>query len=401
MGAAEMSDSLLKWRPEFPILETKAGYLINNSLGAMPKKTYERLKEYADLWATDGVLAWHRWLPMVQETADMLGGIINAPKGTVMMHQNVSTLTSIFISALDFKGKRNKVVLSELNFPSVVYNWFAQKRHGAQMQVVKSRDGGLNLETEDLIAAIDDSTLVVALDLVLFRSSGLVDVKPVIEKAHQHGAMVMLDCYQATGAVPIDVQALNVDFLTGGSVKWLCGGAGACYLYARPDWISKLQPTNTGWFSDKHPFDFRFGDVEYAEDAHRFMGGSPAVPALYAAQSGYEIVSQVGVAAIREKSLRQTTMLMELADAQGLKVNTPRAPHRRGNTVCVDFEHSEDCSRKLIESGFIIDWRPNGGVRISPHFYNSDEECRAVMARIAELRASGKLKAVPASERAH
>ncbi len=396
-----MSDSLLKWRPEFPILETKAGYLINNSLGAMPKKTYERLKEYADLWATDGVLAWHRWLPMVQETADMLGGIINAPKGTVMMHQNVSTLTSIFISALDFKGKRNKVVLSELNFPSVVYNWFAQKRHGAQMQVVKSRDGGLNLETEDLIAAIDDSTLVVALDLVLFRSSGLVDVKPVIEKAHQHGAMVMLDCYQATGAVPIDVQALNVDFLTGGSVKWLCGGAGACYLYARPDWISKLQPTNTGWFSDKHPFDFRFGDVEYAEDAHRFMGGSPAVPALYAAQSGYEIVSQVGVAAIREKSLRQTTMLMELADAQGLKVNTPRAPHRRGNTVCVDFEHSEDCSRKLIESGFIIDWRPNGGVRISPHFYNSDEECRAVMARIAELRASGKLKAVPASERAH
>lgn len=396
-----MSDPLLKWRPQFPILETKRGYLINNSLGAMPRKTYERLQEYADTWARDGVLAWHRWLPMVQETADMVGAIINAPRGSMMMHQNVSTLTSIFISALDFKGKRNKVVLSELNFPSVVYNWTAQRRHGARIEVVKSRDGGLNLETQDLIDAIDDSTLVVALDLVLFRSSGLVDVKPVIEAAHKHGAMVMLDCYQATGAVPIDVQALNVDFLTGGSVKWLCGGAGACYLYARPDWISKLQPTHTGWFSDKRPFDFRFGEVDYAEDAHRFMGGSPAVPALYAAQSGYEIVSQVGVAAIREKSLRQTTLLMELADAQGLSVNTPRAPHRRGNTVCVDFEHSEDCSRKLIESGFIIDWRPNGGIRISPHFYNSDEECRAVMARIAELRASGTLKAVPASERAH
>ncbi|MBX7115049.1 MAG: aminotransferase class V-fold PLP-dependent enzyme [Myxococcaceae bacterium] len=396
-----MSDPLLKWRPHFPILESKAGYLINNSLGAMPKKTYERLKEYADLWSRDGVMAWHRWLPMVQETADMVGGIINAPQGTVMMHQNVSTLTSIFISALDFKGPRNKVVLSELNFPSVAYNWFAQKRNGARVEVVKSRDGGLNLETEDILKAIDDSTLVVQLDLVLFRSSGLVDVKPVIEKAHQHGAMVMLDCYQATGAVPIDVQALNVDFLTGGSVKWLCGGAGACYLYARADRLAKLQPANTGWFSDKKPFDFRFGDVDYAEDAHRFMGGSPAVPALYAAQSGYEIVREVGVAAIREKSLRLTTMLMSLADAQGLKVNTPREPHRRGNTVCVDFEHSEDCSRKLIESGFVIDWRPNGGIRISPHFYNSEEECRAIMARIAELRASGTLQAVPAGERGH
>ncbi len=395
-----MSDPLLKWREEFPILATKKGYLINNSLGAMPRGVYARLKEYADLWASKGVVAWHDWLPMVAETADQVGALIGAPKGTTMMHQNVSTLTAIVISALGFDRPRDKVVLSELNFPSVVYNWMSARQRGARVEVVRSRDG-LNLETEDVVKAIDDSTRIVALDLVLFRSSGLIDPRPIIEAAHRHGAYVMLDCYQATGAVEIDVKALGVDFVTGGSVKWLCGGAGACYLYVREDLIGKLQPAITGWFSDKHPFDFRFGEVDYANDAHRFMTGSPAVPALYAARSGYQIVGQVGVKAIRAKSLQQTALLMKLADEQGLKVNTPREPHRRGNTVCVDFEHSEDCSRRLIEQGYVIDWRPNGGIRISPHFYNSDEECRGIMAAIGELRKSGTLTAVAPGSRAH
>jgi len=395
------ADPLLSWRAEFPILERKAGYLINNSLGAMPRKTYDWLKAYADTWATDGVVAWREWLPMATRTADKVGALFHAPPGTVTMHQNVATLTSILISGMQFTPKRNKVVLTELNFPSVVYNWFAQQQRGARMEVVTSRDGGLNIETEDLIRAIDDETAVVALDLVLFRSSGLIDPKPVIEAAHRHGAQVVLDVYQATGAVPIDVQALGVDFLVGGSVKWLCGGPGAAFLYARHDLISGFRPLATGWFSDKHPFDFRFGDVDYADDAHRFMGGTPSVPALYAAQAGYEIVTQVGVEAIRAKSLRQTQLLMDLADEQGLQVNTPRAATRRGNTVCVDFEGSEDASQKLIERGFVIDWRPNGGIRISPHFYNSDEECKAIMANLKSLRASGTLKAKPIGPRSH
>jgi kynureninase len=309
-----------------------------------------------------------------------------------MMHQNVSTLTSIVISALDFSGKRNKVVTTELNFPSVIYNWMAQKDRGADVHVVKSRDGGLNIETEDLIAAIDDRTLVLALDLVLFRSSGVIDIKPVVDAARAKGAMVILDTYQGTGAVPIDVQDLGVDFLVGGSVKWLCGGPGACFIYAHPDVTKRLTPRSTGWFSDKHPFDFRFGDVDPADDAHRWMGGTPSVPALYSARAGYEIIQKVGVQAIREKSLRQTTMLMSLADEQGLSIQTPRQPHRRGNTVCVDFDCSEDACRRLIEKGFVVDWRPKGGIRISPHFYNSDEECRAIMEEIKSLRASGTLK---------
>ncbi len=394
-------DALLKWRSEFPILERKAGYLINNSLGAMPRRVYENLKAYADAWANEGVVAWHRWLPMVGETAAKVGSIINAPPGTVMMHQNVSTLTSVLISGLEFKENKNKVVVTALNFPSVVYNWMAQQRQGAKVQVVPSRDGGLSVETEDLVKAIDGRTLVLALDLVLFRSSGLLEIKPVIEAAHRHGAQVILDVYQAIGTVPIDVQELDVDFLIGGSVKWLCGGPGAAYLYARKDLIPEFQPLMTGWFSDKRPFDFRFGDVDPAEDAHRFMGGTPSVPALYSATAGYEVIQQVGLEAIRQKSLRQTQLLINLADEQGLKVNTPRPESRRGGSVCVDFKCSEHASQKLIERGFIIDWRPQGGIRISPHFYNSDDECRGIMEEIKGLRASGTLQEEPSGPRAH
>ena len=393
------TDPLLKWRAEFPILERKAAYLINNSLGAMPRKVYDDLKAYADLWAEEGVVAWKRWLPMVAETAEMIGKIINAPRGTMIMHQNVSTLTSILLSALEFTPKRNKVVLTELNFPSIVYNWMAQKRRGARVHSVRSQDG-LTIATEDLLKAIDGSTVAVSLDLVLFRSSALLDVAPVIDAAHRHGAVVILDCYQATGAVPIDVRSLGVDFLIGGSVKWLCGGSGAAYLYAREDLIEKYQPTATGWFSDKRPFDFRVGEIDYAVDAHRFMGGTPSVPALYAARAGYEIIQRVGVPAIRAKSMRQTALLVELAREQGLRVNTPLQPEQRGGTVCVDFEFSEDASLKLIERGFVIDWRPNAGIRISPHFYNSDEECRGIMDEIRNLRASGALKAT-AAQRTH
>lgn len=389
------TDPLLKWRAEFPILERKAAYLINNSLGAMPRKVYDDLKAYADLWAEEGVVAWKRWLPMVAETAEMIGKIINAPRGTMIMHQNVSTLTSILLSALEFTPKRNKVVLTELNFPSIVYNWMAQQRRGARVHSVRSQDG-LTIATEDLLKAIDGSTVAVSLDLVLFRSSALLDVAPVIDAAHRHGAVVILDCYQATGAVPIDVRSLGVDFLIGGSVKWLCGGSGAAYLYAREDLIEKYQPTATGWFSDKRPFDFRVGEIDYAVDAHRFMGGTPSVPALYAARAGYEIIQRVGVPAIRAKSMRQTALLVELAREQGLRVNTPLQPEQRGGTVCVDFEFSEDASLKLIERGFVIDWRPNAGIRISPHFYNSDEECRGIMDEIRNLRASGALKATAA-----
>ncbi len=378
------TDSLLKWRREFPILAKKT-YLISNSLGAMPKGVYDRLEEYADTWAEEGVLAWDGWIPRVAETGDLIGRIVNAPKGTVMMHQNVSTLQALVASCFDFKKGRRKVVCLEQDFPTIHYVWKAQERRGARVALVPSRDG-IHVDTDRLLAAIDRKTAVVAVSLVLFRSATILDAKAVIRRAHAVGARVVLDAYQATGVIPVDVKALGVDFLVGGSVKWLCGGPGACYLYVRKDLIPAFRPAMTGWFSHALPFAFEPGAVRYARDIYRYMGGSPSVPALYAARSGYEIIRKVGVARIREKSRRQTRLLIALADTQDLTVNTPREDALRAGTVSVDFHGSEKACDALIRRGFIVDHRPRAGIRISPHFYNSDAECVAVMEEIRRVR---------------
>ena len=379
-----MHDELLAWRAEFPILERKV-YLINNSLGAMPRKVRDRLTEFADDWDHEGVEAWHKWLPRVTGTADLIGQIIGAPKGTVMMHQNVSTLQAILASCFDFKGPRNKVVFTDLNFPSVAYVWLEHRKHGARVEMVES-DDGIHPPTGKLLDAIDEETLIVPISHVLFRSAAVQDLAAIIEKAHSVGAMVCMDSYQATGALPIDVTALNVDFCVGGSVKWLCGGPGACYLYVRPDHIETLRPAMTGWFSHKRPFAFEMGEIDYADDIHRFMGGSPSVPALYSARSGYEIIAEVGVEKIRARSLHLTGRILERALAEGLTVNTPVEPEARGGTICVDFEGAEAVSQVLIERDFLIDYRPQSGIRISPHFYNTEAECDAILDEISKLR---------------
>ena len=377
-------DPLLAWRREFPILARKT-YLISNSLGAMPRKVYGRLKEYADTWATDGVLAWDEWIPRVAETGDLIGRILGAPKGTVMMHQNVSTLQALVASCFEFRKGRNRVVCLEQDFPTIHYVWKEQERRGARVVLVPSRDG-IHVDMDRLLSAIDRRTAVVSVSLVQFRSAAILDAKAVIRKAHAVGAKVVLDCYQATGVIPVDARALGVDFLVGGSVKWLCGGPGACYLYVRRDLIRKFHPAMTGWFSHAKPFAFEPGKVRFADTIYRYMGGSPSVPALYAARSGYEIVSKVGVERIREKSMRQTRLLISLADAQGLKVNTPREDALRAGTVSLDFPGSERACGELIRRGFIVDHRPRAGIRISPHFYNSDDECRAVLEEVRRLR---------------
>jgi kynureninase len=379
-----MHEDLLRWRAEFPILERKT-YLINNSLGAMPRRTRDRLGEFADSWDVEGVMAWDRWLPLVTEVGDLVGRILGAPPKTVMMHQNVSTLQAILASCYDFQSRRKKIVFTELNFPSVAYVWLEQRRRGAEVTIVKS-DDGISVPTERLLDAIDDNTLLVPISHVLFRSSAIQDVKAIIEKAHQVGARVCIDSYQATGCIPFDVVELGVDLCVGGSVKWLCGGPGAAYLYVREDLIPKMRPAACGWFSHARPFGFEMGAIDYAEDIHRVMGGSPSVPALYSARSGYEIILEVGVAKIRERSLHLTRRILDRAVTDGLTINTPTDDAHRGGTICVDFEGSEACSKWLIDRGIVIDWRPGAGIRISPHFYNTEAECDLVMDAIAEHR---------------
>jgi len=387
-----VSDDLLKWRSEFPILEQTV-YLISHSLGAMPRGTYERLHEYADIWATRGVRAWAEgWWDMPVTVGNEIARIIGADPGTVVMHQNVSVCQSLILSCLEPTPQRNKIVYSELNFPSVMYVYEAHARDGnLQIEIVKS-DDGITVPLERMLAAIDETTLLVPFSHVLFKSAYLQDAKAIIDRAHEVGAMVVLDTYQSAGTVPFSVKELNADFATGGSVKWLCGGPGAGYLYVRPDLQNTLEPKTTGWMAHEAPFAFDTS-LKYASDITRFLHGSPAIPALYAAISGYQIINEIGVEKIRAKNVRQTEYLINLAEEAGFRVTSPKNAAQRGGTITVAHEHAGAMAKELIRREFIIDYRPGAGIRISPHFYTTDTELELVIQEMKKISDSETLRA--------
>lgn len=379
-----MSDDLLGYRSEFPILE-RTTYLISNSLGAMPRAVYDSLKAYADTWATRGLRAWEeRWWMLAAEVGDEIGVLMNAAKGSVSTHQNVTTCQAVVASCLDFSGKRNKVVYSDMNFPSVMYFWEAQRVHGARVHMVKT-DDGVTVPTERLLEAIDEQTLLVPISHVIFRSSYINDAQAIIEKAHRVGAMVVLDTFQSLGSVPVDVTALNVDFACGGVLKWLCGGPGTAYLYVRPDLGRKLEPNFTGWFAHENSMGFEVGPIKYSEPPFRFMNGTTPIPALETARPGLKIIREVGVEKIRKKSKRQTAQLIALADGRGWRVNTPRDPEKRGGTVSIAMPDAAEVCRELLRREILVDYRPRAGVRMSPHFYNADHELERVVAAVDEI----------------
>jgi kynureninase len=360
--------------------------MISHSLGAMPRTVYDRLHEYADIWATRGIRAWAEgWWEMPVTTGDKIARIIGADPGSVAMHQNVSVCQSLILSCFDLRQKRNKVVYEALNFPSVMYVYEAHvKAAGARLVEVPSTDG-ITIDTERLLAAIDEETLLVPISHVLFKSAFVQDAQAVIDKAHAVGAVVVLDVYQSAGTVPFNVKALDVDFAVGGSVKWLCGGPGAGYLYVHPKLRTRLEPQVTGWMAHRAPFAFEPGEITYADDIHRFLHGSPAIPALYAAESGYDIINEIGVECIRAKSVRQTSRLIELADEQGWRVNSPRDATKRGGTVVVDVPHAAAVVQELARREVLVDFRPGAGIRIAPHFYSTDEELGVTIGEIKNI----------------
>jgi kynureninase len=378
-----MHDPLLAWRSEFPILASK-NYLINNSLGAMPRTVPAALAEYTDRWATDGVVAWDTWLPEVANVAAILEDIIAAPRGSMTMSQNVTNALAMVLSCFDWRSRRNRIVHAAAEFPTVEYLLDGQRGYGAEVVRVGGGDP-LEFPLEPLVAAIDDRTALVVVSHVLFRTSELVDVRPIVERAHRHGALVALDAYQSMGSIPFDVTALDVDVLVGGSVKWLCGGPGAGYLYVHPRLTGELEPRLTGWFSHESPFAFAPPPIDFAAGIARFTGGTPNMPAYYQAREGYRIVREVGVDAIRAKSLRQTQLLYDGARARGWTVNSPEDPGRRGGHITVDVPEGARVKDALIARGIVVDYRPGAGIRIAPHFYNTDAECKAALDAIAEL----------------
>ena len=371
---------LESYRDRFPILEHTT-YLINHSLGAMPVGAEENLRRYAREWRERGVRAWAEgWWDTSMTLGDQLGRIIGAPPRSTVMHQNVAVAQAIVLSCFEFEPPRNRVVYGEGEFPSVRYLYQAQRRRGAEVEIVPDGDA--------VLEAIDERTLLVPVSHVLFKTGEIQAADAIVRRAHEVGALVALDAYQSVGSVPLDVSRLGVDFVVGGSVKWLCGGPGAGWLYVRPELAEGLEPTFTGWQAHARPFAFE-PEHDYAAGAARFLTGTPNVPALYAASAGYELVEEVGVERIREHSMRQTALLVELLERAGLEVVSPRDPARRGGTVVVRTPEPEAVYRELDAREIVCDFRPEVGIRLGPHFFNTDEEVRFAAAQIAEIVESG------------
>lgn len=366
-----MVDDLLRLRKRFPILENTT-YLVNHSLGAMSDESSEALANFATEWATRGVRAWAEgWWETPVTVGDTLAPIVGAAAGSIAMVQNVAVAQEVIASCLTLHEPRNRVVFSELNFPSVMYLW--HRVLGAHVTTVRSWDG-IGVPTETFLAAIDERTAIVPLSHVLFRSGFLQDVEQIIARAHEMGAYVVLDCYQSAGTIPFSLEELDVDFAVGGSVKWLCGGPGAGWLYVRPDLQEVFEPRFVGWQADREPFAFVPGEIRYADGIWRYLSGTPNVPALYAAAAGYKIVTEVGVPAIRERSLEMTDRLIAFGDEHEIPISSARHRLRRGGTVTFNVPNEGDVAKALEDQEIIVDSRPNAGVRVGPHFYNSDED---------------------------
>ena len=378
---------LLDYRDRFPIL-AETTYLISHSLGPMPAGAERRLAEYAESWRRRGIRAWGEgWWDLPLTVGDHVARLIGAPAGSTVMHQNVTIAEAVVLSCFGFDGERRRIVYEEENFPSVRYLQQAQQARGAEIVVCPDEDA--------IVAAIDERTLLVPISHVIFRTGRIQDVEPIISRAHEVGAYVVLDAYQSVGTVPLDVTALGVDFAVGGSVKWLCGGAGAAWLYVRPDLAERLEPTLVGWQAHARPFAFE-PELEYAEGAARFLTGTPNVPALYAATAGYELVEEAGIDRIRANSIRQTELFMELLDEAGFDVVSPREPERRGGSVVVRVPNFEAVHAELDARDILCDFRPDAGLRFGPHFFNADEELELAVSAIEEIVGRGAKLPAPA-----
>lgn len=371
-------------RSRFPILE-RSTYLISNSLGAMPLAARAELAAYAEDWETRGVRAWHEgWWEMAVETGDLVAPLLGVAPGTVSSHLNVTLATAVFLSCLDYPPERRRILATDLDFPSLSYLMDGESRRGADVHRLTADDGPEGLE-ERLLEAIDERVRVVVVSHALFKTAYLLDPRRLAERCRRAGALLLLDVYQTAGVMPLRLAEWGVDAAVGGTLKWLCGGPGVAYLWIRPELASTLEPALTGWQADKAPFEFRSGPIRRADGAWRFLTGTPNVPGLHACRPGLRVVREVGPGWIRRRSLALTDRIIERALAAGFEIATPRDHHRRGGTVTVSHPDSERLCAGLLEREIVCDHRPGAGVRLSPHFYNTEAECDLAVETLAEL----------------
>jgi kynureninase len=378
-----MTDKLLEFRDEFPILE-KTTYLVSHSLGPMPRTVPDRLAEYAEHWGTLGVKAWAKgWWEKPVDVGNEIAPLINADPGEVVMMPNVSIAQAAVCSAIDFSGSKDTIVITELDFPSARYVYMElAKKFGARIVDVKS-DDGITIDQERLLAAIDERTALVATSHVLFKSAFVNDVDAICAHAHKMGALVSLDSFHSVGIIPVDVKRSGADFITGGVLKWLCGGPGGCFLYVSPKVRDTLAPAITGWQAHARPFAFE-GRMEFAPGSFRWLNGTPVIPALYACAEGAKIVRRAGIEEIRKKSVRQTSRLVEMAEARGYRVFAPKDAEKRGGTIAFDVPHAYEVAQVLLSKEILVDYRVGAGIRVAPFFFTRDDELETLIGSIDE-----------------
>jgi kynureninase len=370
-------------RKAFPILATST-YLVSHSMGAAPLAAKAALDAYWDDWAHDGPEAWERWLGEIGRIADGIGEIIGAPPGCVFLGPNVSALQAALASSLKFTPQRNEVVYESLQFPSLTYIWTEWQRFGAQPRIVPSLDGR-TVETERIIAAITERTVIAVLSHAYYVSGALADVRAIQAHCRTTGTLLCVDAYQTTGVFPYDVTAWELDIVTGGSHKWLCGGPGCGWIYVRPHLRERFEPAVTGWMAHARPFAFEPAPMTWAPGMYRWGNGTPAIPGYVAAKPGHDLIKRIGVARIREHNVRLTTKVAERAQERGLTINTPLDPHKRTGWIGIDFPGADRACRELVERRIFVDYRPGCGIRVSPHFYTTDGEIDAFFSTLDSL----------------
>ena len=392
-------DPLLAFRARFPITE-RSNYLVNNSLGAMPRASRESVGRFLDEWDTRGVRSWgDGWWVLQEQVGDQLAQALGVRAGTVTMHQNIAVALEMILSCFRFDQARNGIVYADRNFPSDQYIYEARAAHGAKLVRVEAAADGISTDGEQVAAHIDDTTLLVAIDHCMFRSSAMVDVEPIVQKAEQVGAFVVLDVFHSVGTQQLELERLGVHAAVGGALKWMCGGPGNCFLYVRPDLTGSLQPAFTGWAAHKEPFRFSPDGQDLRDDGQRFATGTPNVPALYAGKEGIATVLEAGLAAIRARSQRLTSLLVEEAQRRGFSIQSPAVAARRGGHVAIDVPSGYEVCQALAAREIVVDYRPDTGLRVAPHFYNTADEVRACVQAVRDILDSGEHEAFAQQER--
>ena len=370
------------WRSEFPGLK-ESTYLNTCSLGQLSKRSVAAVNRFLDLWMRYGASAWYEtWLGELADTRARFARLINAQPHEVAILPSIGVALSVIASSLDYRT-RPEIVVTEMDFPTIPYQWMARTREGAQVRFLPSPDR-IQVPLSAFAEAISARTALVATTHVFFTSGWVQDLAAISALAHQHGALALIDGYQAAGQVPVDVKAADVDIYLSGGLKWLLGGPGVVLMYVRESLIERLHPTTTGWFAAKEMFKFNPERFEMADDARRFEPGTPAVAAVYAANAGMRIIEEIGVAAIRERTLELTIDLHERLRRAGLEPRVPADLSRHAGITALPVEEPAAVVKGLKASQIIVDYRP-GLVRLSPYFYNTEAENQLVVDHLVAL----------------